>query len=106
MAERVITVQEGQNILDVAIGQYGTLEALFSIFVSNPGLDINQDLVAGQQLVVDSDGVGDQEVKAVYSRISYITNNADNGYTPDEGNYIWQDGNDYIYQNGIDNEFN
>lgn len=43
-------VKKNQNIYDVAVQIYGSIEGLFDLLISNEGLTVNTDLVAGQEL--------------------------------------------------------
>ena len=54
MAANKYIVQEGQNIYDIAVQEYGDLEQLFTIFVKNPEININTDLTALQELNIDA----------------------------------------------------
>jgi hypothetical protein len=46
-----ITVQAGQTAIDIAIQQYGTVEALVTLLADN-NLELDSDLIAGQQLYI------------------------------------------------------
>ena len=81
MALENFTVQEGQSIYDVVLQKYGTLDNLFTIFVDNATLTINDDLTSLQQVKIDTDIVGNEDIKNQYIRTSFITNNADADYT-------------------------
>tara|TARA_R110002020_G_scaffold43903_1_gene127059 strand:+ start:336 stop:674 length:339 start_codon:yes stop_codon:yes gene_type:complete len=80
MAKTKIIIQEGQNLFDVVLQEYGTLANIFTIFADNPALDINTDLVPLSEVIIDSEGIGDEVIKTSYRRIAYTTNNADDGY--------------------------
>ena len=106
MAANKYIVQEGQNIYDIAVQEYGDLEQLFTIFVKNPEININTDLTALQELNIDAIGQGNEDVKTDFNRTNYITNNADNNYTPEEGSKLFQDGDGVLFQNGSLYNFN
>lgn len=48
MAKHIVTVN--QNIFDIAIQLYGTIEGIFDLLISNPELSMNSDLVVGMKL--------------------------------------------------------
>lgn len=43
-------VKPGQNLFDVALHLYGTIEGLFDILISNPDINMNSELAYGQEL--------------------------------------------------------
>lgn len=45
------TVKPNQNIFDVALHIYGTIEGLFDLLISNPKLNMTSELTFGQELV-------------------------------------------------------
>ena len=73
-------VQEGQSIFDVVLQKYGTLDNLFSIFVNNPSININSVLEAQTDLLIDTEIVGQQQIKTEFLLKSYVTNNNDDGF--------------------------
>ena len=50
MSEGIYKVQYGQNIFDVCLSIYGSLEGLLDLMVSNPGLSIDTKLSYGDEL--------------------------------------------------------
>lgn len=48
-----IVVEDGQNMVDIAVQEYGTVEALVELALLN-GLEIDADLQAGQTLLIDN----------------------------------------------------
>lgn len=44
------TVQHGQNLFDVAILLYGSVEGIFDLLVSNPAISMDTELVGGETL--------------------------------------------------------
>lgn len=82
MALEKYIVQEGQNLYDVVLLKYGTLDNIFTIFVDNASIDINTDLQALDELLIDTEVVGDNEIKGQYIRTTFITNNADADFIP------------------------
>ena len=43
-------VKLNQNILDIALELYGTIEGVFDLLITNTGLSMNTDLKTGQEL--------------------------------------------------------
>lgn len=54
---QVYKVQNNQNIFDVAIAVYGSIEGIFDLFVNNPELSFDSTLYGGQELYWDEDFV-------------------------------------------------
>lgn len=106
MASKKIIVQEGQSWYDIALQEFGTLENIFSIFVSNPNLDINTPPAPLAALTIDADGIGDEIIKIAYTRDKYVTSNADSDFVAADGNYLFQNGDDFIFMDGLGYEFN
>lgn len=57
-----LRVLEGQNIFDIQVQEFGSLEDLF-ILLNDNSLSVNEKLVSGQDLVVNKTNVGDEDVK-------------------------------------------
>lgn len=53
---------KNQNIFDIALQEYGTLENVFTLINDN-NLTFNSKLEANQELIINNDGVGDNKVK-------------------------------------------
>lgn len=47
----IYKVKPNQNLFDVALHLYGTIEGLFDILISNPHINMTSELVYGQELV-------------------------------------------------------
>ncbi len=77
-------VRTGQNILDATLAAFGSLEPILTTLIKdNPSLTITGKLPAGQDLVVNNVGVGDDEVKNFVTLQSIIfSNNQGTGNTP------------------------
>ena len=43
-------VKGSQNLYDIALHLYGTVEGLFDLLISNPNLNMNTELIAGMEL--------------------------------------------------------
>lgn len=57
--------KEHQTLLDIAIQQAGSIEALFDIAEAN-GLSVTEDLVSGQQLIIFGSAIS-EKIKNYYS---------------------------------------
>jgi hypothetical protein len=66
------TVISGQNLYDVALHIYGSIEGITDLLVNNPDLSMGSTLIQGQELIFSDDYVIDPEVVA-YNRIHKIT---------------------------------
>jgi len=69
---KLIYIESGQNIIDIALQEYGKLEAVETVCLDN-GLAYDADLYAGQQLLIREVGkddipVKDDTVLSVYAR--------------------------------------
>lgn len=51
------TVKPNQNIFDIALHLYGTIEGLFDLLITNPRLNMTSDLITGMQLEYHPDFV-------------------------------------------------
>lgn len=56
------TVKSGQNIYDVAMTLFGSIEGVLDLLVNNQDLSYESNLVAGQQLSYDEDFVINQDI--------------------------------------------
>lgn len=106
MALEKFIIQEGQNIFDIALLKFGTLDELFSIFVDNPDFNINTDILAQDEILIDTDIVGRQEIKTEYLLTSYVTNNADNDFIPFLDQKQFQDDEPFDFQDDEPYQFN
>ena len=99
--------QEGQNIHDVILLFYGSLERLVDFIRLNPAVEIDIELPVGTEILIDDSLiVGDLNIKQKYKSREFITNNADEKFEINEENKIFQDGKDFIFQNGNLYRFN
>lgn len=55
-------VQNNQNIFDIAMQEFGTLNEVFRMIDDND-LNFNSKLRSSQELVINNEGVGDNNVK-------------------------------------------
>jgi len=56
-------VKEGQNIFDVCLQNFGTLENLFDLLSVN-NINVNSNLSSGQILVINNESVGNELIKS------------------------------------------
>lgn len=70
-------VLAGQNIFDIGVQEFGTLEDLFTLLIDND-LSVNAKLISGQDLVVNKINIGDEDVKN-FVVLQNITMNNDQG---------------------------
>lgn len=61
-------VESGQDIYDLSLQEYGAVKAVFLVLEDNPSLDLEQPLIAGQELVFRVEPP--EEVK-VYDALMY-----------------------------------
>lgn len=69
-------VENGQDIFDVCIQQYGTLD-LLDQFLEENNLSINDFLIIGQELTINNENVGNLRVKNSYQNTNFVVMNAD-----------------------------
>ena len=62
---RTIKVNQGQNLLDIALQEYGSTEGVINLVFDN-SLDINSPLAGGDELVIDDNKVINAEVVKYY----------------------------------------
>lgn len=105
MALNKYITQEGQNIYDVVLQNYGTLDELFTIFADNPALTINTDLTGLQELFINSEIVGDETIKNNYLTTSRVTNNADNNFVAVINQKQFEDGEPFDFEDGEPYQF-
>lgn len=67
-------VEDGQNIFDVCLQEFGDLELLINEVLIPNGLNINSDLYGGQELNLNSVNKGDEDLKD-FVRINRLTFN-------------------------------
>ena len=59
-----VTVKDRQSIFDIAIQEFGTLQNLFDILKDN-NLTLDSQLSGGQELIINNEGKGVENVKQV-----------------------------------------
>lgn len=106
MAKIKYIVQEGQSIWDVVLLKYGTIEEIGTFLADNTDLTFNTDLTALQEVVINTDVVGDQTIKNNYIITNFVTNNADEGFVAILDQKQFQNGDPFDFQNGDPFQFN
>ena len=76
-------VKDGQNILDVCLQAFGSLEQLF-ILLNDNDLVVNNILRSGQDLTINNENIGDELIKNFVSLNNIVYNNSQN--TDADGN--------------------
>lgn len=69
------TVKTGQNIYDVALALYGSIEGIFDLLVSNNGLSLNDTLEKGQELTYHEDFIINQDIVDSLSNSRIVVKN-------------------------------
>ena len=62
------TVKPNQNLFDVALHLYGSIEGLFDLLISNPDLNMTSELVYGQELVYHKDFILNESVVSEFQK--------------------------------------
>jgi len=107
MANEKHSSKLGQDLLDVVLQKYGTLEGGLENFVQlNPSLDLGVDLTSGQEVNIAPDGVGDVNNKEFFKNNLNVLNNADGKFVAVLGTYCFQDGQTFCFQDGEAFDYN
>ena len=70
-------VKLNQNILDIALELYGTIEGVFDLLITNTGLSMNTDLKTGQELEYHEDFILNESVVTGLSDDSIVPANGE-----------------------------
>ena len=97
---------EGQNIQDIVLQFYGSLEYIGDFLKINPDLSIDIQIPAQTMVLIDDSILGSKQVKEIIKTKSFGINNSDENYIADDGNKLFQDGSGFIFQDGTGYEFN
>ena len=57
------TVRHGQNIYDISLMLYGSIEGIFDLLANNDGIDINSQIPVGTVLKYDDDFEVNSQIK-------------------------------------------
>ncbi len=71
------TVRPAQNIFDISLQLYGTIEGIFDLLITNTWLEMDTDLVAGQELEYHEGFVLNETVVSGLSSDSIIPANTE-----------------------------
>lgn len=71
-----VTVKNGQDLFDVCLQEYGTLD-LLAQFLAENNLSIDDYLSSGQQLTINNENVGNLRVKNSFQKSNFVVMNAD-----------------------------
>ena len=69
------TVQTGQNLFDVALSLYGSIEGLLDLMVNNPTLSIDSEIKSGDRLQYTPYYYEDQTVLQYYKSNNIVPSN-------------------------------
>jgi hypothetical protein len=86
---RTIIINEGQNIIDVAVRFYGDATAVFQLLNDNPLLEMDSVLMAGMPLLIDESKVVNPEVVRYFTALGQIVNTGDEAEGKPEGIGYW-----------------
>ena len=64
----IYTVKPNQNLFDIALHLYGSIEGLFDLLISNPDLNMTSELVYGQELVYHEDFILNEAVVSEFQK--------------------------------------
>ena len=92
-----LKVLEGQNLFDIQTQEFGSLEDLF-VMLNDNDLSINAKLISGQELTINKDNVGDEDVKKFVVLKNITMNNFQGQKVPPllAGDYNNDYNNDYF----------
>ncbi len=92
-----VTAEDGQNIFDVVLAKFGTLEET-SRFLTDNNLNFNSKLASGQELIINNSGVGDEKIKKAVTLQNIRYNNNQGETVPPliGGDYNNDYSNDYF----------
>ena len=75
-------VKRNQNIYDVAIGLYGSIEGIYDLMISNPGLEMSKDLKPGEILEYHTEFIINKGIVAEMKANGYIPANTERHVYP------------------------
>lgn len=73
-----MAVKDGQNIFDIVLQHFGTLENTFDFMDDNTDLEFNSKLSSDQPITIVTLNKGDEGVKKFYSSSNFVLNNSQN----------------------------
>ena len=91
-----ITVQAGQNLYDIVLQYYGSLDFYLTMVQEN-NLDIDSTVTVGQKLTVSNELIGDARIKDKYNKIKFIpVNSSEEDLRQLDGDYNGDFNDDYL----------
>lgn len=72
----IILVKNGQDIFDIVLQEYGTLD-LLGQFLADNSLSVDDFLSSGQELTINKEGVGNIVIKNSFQNSNFVVMNAD-----------------------------
>ena len=102
-----LNIQEGQNLFDIVLQEFGSLENIGNFLANNPSVGVNDDFISGQEVLIESNNLGDENIKSKFVRTNFVTNNKDSNFiasTQDQKQF--QNGDAFNFQNGDAFEYN
>lgn len=91
-----ITVQAGQNLYDIVLQYYGSLDFYLTMVQEN-NLDIDSTVTVGQKLTVSNELIGDARIKEKYNKIKFIpVNSSEEDLRQLDGDYNSDFNDDYL----------
>lgn len=92
---KTIIVQEGQTINDISIQEFGSVEYVATICKDND-VGVNDDL-AGLELIINSDNIGNEKVKD-FMLLNKIYPNNDFDNIEEIINFVFEDDENFVYE--------
>lgn len=71
------TVQPNQNIFDISLQLYGTVEGIFDLLITNKWLNMNTDLATGQELEYHEDFVINESIVSNLASDNVVPSNGE-----------------------------
>ena len=92
-----LKVLQNQNIFDISIQEFGSLENLFTLLNDN-SLSVNAKLISGQDLTVNKVNIGNEDIKKFVTLKDITMNNFQGEKEPPllAGDYSQDYSNDYF----------
>ena len=70
-ADKEIFVESGQNLFDICIMQFGTVDNFFDLIKDN-SLQVNSLITTGQKLLINNIGKGNEIIKQIVSTRNFV----------------------------------
>jgi len=94
---KTIIAKEGQTIIDISTQEFGNAEYCATICKDN-NVVLNDDL-AGQELIINSTGLGNEKNKE-YILLNRIYPNNKFDKTLEISNFVFEDGENFVFEDG------